>query len=750
MSPLLPGPVTVPGVQSENWTDDPSFDFGSTPISLGSSSSSSSSPFHSSPLRASSSKSQEIIEEDDEDWDLPAEPEPLKLKAQHQPQIRTRDFSSASTPTHTQQRVSHRPRTSTSSLIEAGQVIGSGPRGVGVIKKLGSSSASTSTSSTPFFQRAAKQKAVGKDWESDLDFGDVDFKPSSRLALSPPTLKGNVGDLDDLEGFLDDEDDRGQDTLRAGDTIKGLLPPPKHKVQVNTIKSSASNSSLAKASKASAKDEDDFELESAFSIPLTLSHLTLASGSSSPDSSSRGHRSQPRASQSTSSQWDSSVTSGHKSSAYDASPSSGRSGRSETSATSFFSAGFTTDLDLGNDVKILGAQAEEEDDLDDDMEDGLVLPTPSFFSSGRVNELNSLLDRKRKQAAVPPAQPLQHHREESFEDGLVLSGHGGELTHHRLIKGRKARTLPLPAGSTTSMRRAMMSQGRATTGRDRERERERERETGWNRPKSPGPNALLSQRSQSASNNSSAAPVQSGYRRPESPLVQTHHRFSTSSSMSSEQPVGYGSVSRSRGIANIPPPAHSTTTSVGASGSMRLRHQKSQQRLMQPPQSPSLARKQSLASLQDALASQPAPAVDTEFGLGSMRRKSNLGLMQPPSTTTPQSSRLTMPTASSRAKARTAVNNIFPRTEPRPVIARVMNAPKRMRAYGDGTELEGIEDLSVDRERETSRDKQAEGAMRVGLGRPSRRGKRYEEHRMLTDSTVRCQHFVPARRAVAP
>lgn len=719
MSPLLPGPATA-AAQSENWTDDPSFDLGCTTISLGSSSSSSAS-FRSSPLRASSSKAQDFIEEDEDDWDLPVESNGLQLKPQHQPAKRSRDFSSVSTPTHSQQRISHRPRTSTSSLVEAGQVIGTGPKGVGVIKKLGSSSTAATPSNPVFFQKGAKQRAVELDWESDLDFGDVDVRPRSRLTLSPRRAKGDVHDLDDLEAFLDDDDDRGQDTLKAGDTIKGLLPPPKNR-NVATIKPSSIDSSLSKASAPARAEDDDLELESAFSIPLTLSHLSLASGSS-PSSSpqDRDQRSRPRASQSSCSTWESPATSGHGQSF---GLSSGRSGQSETSATSF-SAGLTTELEL-DDVKILGAQPEE-DDMDDDMEDGLVLPTPSFFSSGRVNELNSLLDRKRKQATVPSPQPVRH-QEESFEDGLVFSGRS-DLTQNRLIKSRKARTLPLPAGSgSTHARRSAAASGRATTGRgrdrelerkrERDREREREREQGWNRPKSPGPNSLLGLRSQSATNPPMPSPSQA-YRRPESPVIGGSSRLNPSNTTQVDHSHSYGSL-RSRGVYNGPPP---TPSNASATGSMRLRHQKSHQRLTHPPQSPTLARKQSLASLQDAM-SRPAPVAQQETDLhGSIRQKSNLGLMLPPAAPTPQTSRLTMPTASSLAKTRPSVGGVFPRSEARPVVARVMNAPKRARAYGDGTELEGIEDLCVDREREASRDKQASGAMRVGLGRPtSQRG----------------------------
>jgi hypothetical protein len=97
----------------------------------------------------------------------------------------------------------------------------------------------------------------------------------------------------------------------------------------------------------------------------------------------------------------------------------------------------------------------------------------------------------------------------------------------------------------------------------------------------------------------------------------------------------------------------------------------------------------------------------------------------------PAALRLTMPTSSSRARMRAPITNIFPTssnptstsTEPRsgrssvtsplgkksaipssiPIPTpnvRILRRPKKARTYGDGTELDGIEDLVVEREKE--------------------------------------------------
>lgn len=110
----------------------------------------------------------------------------------------------------------------------------------------------------------------------------------------------------------------------------------------------------------------------------------------------------------------------------------------------------------------------------------------------------------------------------------------------------------------------------------------------------------------------------------------------------------------------------------------RLRGQKSYHNLAPSP-SPTLARKQSLASMQDAIA--------------SGHRPSDLPHL-PPLPIMPgekPSSRLTMPTSSSLAKMRPPVNSTFNRNK-----IRTMEMPRRTKQWGDGTELDGLEDLRVD------------------------------------------------------
>jgi hypothetical protein len=110
----------------------------------------------------------------------------------------------------------------------------------------------------------------------------------------------------------------------------------------------------------------------------------------------------------------------------------------------------------------------------------------------------------------------------------------------------------------------------------------------------------------------------------------------------------------------------------------------------------------------------------------------------PPSTSRyhASTSRLTLPTSSSRAKQRPPISSVFPHPDrpgrsdfvsgpwassdqhmmtPVPRRTKTMEMPRRAKTWGDGTELEGIEDLMVEGDPRGSA---------LGLGRPSRRGEK--------------------------
>lgn len=678
MSPIPP-PLGLVS-PSEDWDD--SFDISPTAQNFAlpsSSASSSSSSWRkslniTSPLRPSfptTPLDKHRDEDEDFDFDLPD-----SFPAFESPRVSLSKFDLPQT------RSSH--SFSTIKLHDISKtVVGTGPNGVGLVTKLGGTS-KTSTSIFSMGTLKANAKAIEQKWEDDFDNDDDELgliSGSKRLTLSPPK-KHSMPDADVLDGLgFDDLDEDKEATLKAGSTIKALLPPPRPKTTTQ--------------SKPSVDEVEDLDTD--FAIPLSLTNLTLAAVPTSP----RYRKPRPRDSgASTNASWESPSTSASgKKSQQGWSDDSLARRKYETSGTSV-----SDGLDHGEKGdKELGAEEDE------DMEAGLVIPSATFFSNSRTKELNSILDRKRKPQYVRLSSgPSSHARDESFEDGLVLDNPKIELSKHRLSKSRKAR-VPAVQGTIRNPPRSV--------AKEREKAWEKEKEHGWGRPSSPLPfgslgrttlSGLSGLRCHSALTSTVLRDVHE-----ESPFRDVHLRDSVRSRSHASH---LASTTASRPTAMFPPPIPPAQTPS------RLRHQKSHYQ-MQPPQSPSLSRKQSLASLQDALI-QPPP-METHTPLETTRPA-----LPNPAKLTPSSSRLTMPTSSSKAKARHPVQTIFPQFTPSssvsslssvasgPVHAKarviqppkLMEVPKRRRVYGDGTELEGIEDLSVDREKLSS-----------FLGRPARR-----------------------------
>ena len=699
MSPVPPPAGTF--IPSDDWTDDPSFDLSPSarelalPSSPSSSSSSSRSrgsfarTHTSSPLRTThlpSLAAKNTIQEDDEGFDDFDIPSPL-------PSFRSSSHAVASTGT-----VKNLAKT----------FMGQGPSGVGTITRLGSAPTKLSNNKNSVKARA---RALEKAWEADVDFDDFDGQLASnapsvpagfakRLVISPPKANLPGPDaLDDLDGFdFDEEDD--QATLKAGATLKAKLPPPR--------KLHSQSQPQSQPQPVSAPEDD---LESDLVLPLNLTNLSLVS-QSEPKKSSR-----PRSSiaSTAGTDWDGPAT-----------PSSARKsfGTWDESPRRTYETSVTSISDVPRTPKdaVHTLDVEEEDD----MEAGLVLPSVSFFDPKRHHELNGILDKKRKPQYAPVAVINNPHiaeppPDESIEDGLVLDNPRLELSRRQLDKSRRARTPNTPGVKRTVP---------PATAREKERAWERQREQGWGRS-TPVLPSNLREKGQSTG-------LPSGLR---SQSAGGHGMANDGSTRSSASGSLHDSPHRPRtslnAIGMMPPPLSSTLAPATPSSSSRLRHQKSLHHLA-PPQSPSLARKQSLASLQDALAGKSTPGtVGVSHGLGIGSGSSEIN---PPGRYHHSTSRLTMPTTASRAKARPPLSSVFTKTESgfssassvstaasarenapklrshKNTAPRVMAAPRRARMYGDGTELEGIEDLNVDDDPRTG----------VGLGKPSsRRGESF-------------------------
>ena len=693
-------------------------------------------------------------------------------------------------------------------ILSSGTSMGVGPKGIGVITKLGGGAAKAGPSKPTTL---ASVKARAKAWEADLDLDDEDgfgdMGDIGGMSAGKGTIKGKRGttpfggsggglqlklpnrplpppeDLNDL-GFddLDEKDARKDDdaTLKAGETLKALLPPPRPK----TVHPAPSNN--AATGKQPDDADADLEFESDIVLPLNLTNLVLATKSHptarnhAPPAAGKGPRrsdaSDTFGSISTgTNEWDepASRKSGPGGDAKHSTPSLSRTPYShtsvsdrlkyysETSATSIdepaelsspspsatyrYAAAETIKANAGVPGKgyirppitvPIGAVDPEwrEDEMEMDMESGLILPDPSFFAAGaqRSKELNGILDKKRKQHYAPAPDvaassarsksrlgdanvpvPLQNERrlDESMEDGFVFDNPRVELSNTRLKTQRRMRggdphvnVAHANAGAHGSVRASV---------RDRDapglRSIARSKEAGWrlqhDRAESPFT-------SHAAPSPSPAVPTASS-RDASNPTPTPSRQMQVGSTRTRTQSaMHHPSAGGVSSMFAAPSGTSGTTSAAGTITPGRLRHQTSHHQISSVrgtsgnggrSTSPTplstggmtLLRKQSLASLQDAMqrtgtpsaspfdnasrggtlkatsafASIPSQAQGGAIdGLpGSSTRDSLASIAATPSKGDREryhasTSRLTMPTSSSRAKTRPPIAGLFSRS----------------------------------------------------------------------------------------
>ncbi|EKD01820.1 GTPase activator [Trichosporon asahii var. asahii CBS 8904] len=427
-SPPLGGSGAV-----DDWTDDPSFDLSFASTSSSSSTSRSLSRPAGSPLRQMhAALNVKTIDFDDADFDLddidlnPGNTIKAKSLSLSQPDVN-------STP--------RAPRVGNSSLMKTipATVMGTGPAGIGTITKLGSSSKApvSPASKLPMGAVKARARAIEQGWEDDVDF-DSGVSAAADLRSKLHNLSSAAKHFPGVNALDDLDDDEDQDTLKAGATLKAMLPPKRERDAQATIKLSSSTglsntgsgSDTLKPTSALAKslrEEDD--LEGDLVLPLSLTNLTLATQSSQPKLRARSS-----IASTITTDWDSPSTpstSGRKTFMFDDSPGARPSDTSLTSVSS-------------NGLEHSKKSPEDFLDEEEDFESGLVLPEQLFQKKGSV--LNSILNRKRRQQYVPP--PPTH----DFEEGLVLEDPRADLSKRRLKESRRARTVPVPFNLSTTKR----------------------------------------------------------------------------------------------------------------------------------------------------------------------------------------------------------------------------------------------------------------------------------------------------------
>lgn len=518
-----------------------------------------------------------------------------------------------------------------------------------------------------------REEEPDEDWDAEMNFGPTG---GARIALPAPPFahrrRASLLATSSVQSSTtteteEDDDDEGVSTIKLSTTP--LLPAPRTP---------------------SPKTPDD-DMESAFALPSDLLHLSLR-----PLSAHQAPR--------TALEW------GDKD----------NTGSSTSSSDAFSNLGLTASPS-SNGTSTSQPETETEEDDDDGFLDGLVVPSGLFDSGKGGKELTRLLEMKRKLPTVDErVRVVSPDGEEDFEIGLVIED-DVDLSPSRLMQHHSAR------GSTFASRSKALPSRHTQPVRPPSRLRG---ESALVPPRGPAtvlPSVRLRQSMVSPTLN----------RPPSRTLTPS---VASASSRGSVEPQGL-----------MPPRAQ---TAAG------LRSQKSHGVLSHTagPVRQKLARKASLSTLLDAhtdtTTSRPTIpksstsstlSVAARYGGASTRTREQLKTQSsritlfehkvpPTRPSTPSSNpaalRLTMPTASSRLKSRPPIMSVFspapstsnqtasppnprasPVTRPRSSTeqqaptsnqstAKVLRRPKRLRQFGDGTELDSFEDLPTDREKE--------------------------------------------------
>ena len=511
-----------------------------------------------------------------------------------------------------------------------------------------------------------------EDWDMEMDLGNtggakVKAVVAGMAARSLSSLNGSSPMITirpplPQSGAEEDEDDEGVSTIKVATLSKPLVQ---------------SQPSI----------DEEFEMD--FTLPSDMTQLSLAP-------LGLGHRSSK-----TSLEWgDSQTSSSQSSDTYsnlglaDASPSS-------NSATS---------------TSLPNSESEGEEEEDGEL-DGLIIP-PVFESGQSGKQLKKILELKKKaqinedDVKVVPPDP-----EDDFEMGLVIDDEA-DLSPSRLMKNPRpfARSKSAPARPPILTRppsRLLRSErAKSPTNPPPSSTRQFQR---LNLSSSPPPKPTRSQTFEALvppaagpSNFLSPKPgslrgqkSHSGLKPPTPPSTQ--RKLARKASLSSL-------MEASQSQAGPPPPAGPSTTKLAryelpTATSRAKSHTNSTSRIhglehAVPPTRPSTP--SSTAALRLTMPSSirmksrptlssvfPAPSSSSAASASAVRATSPLP-SRPPSS------------LSLRSRSRLALNVPKAETPPPPSVAptRVLRKPKRQRTYGDGTELDGIEDLPTDREKE--------------------------------------------------
>lgn len=541
-------------------------------------------------------------------------------------------------------------------------------------------------------QSDAESENEAEDWDVEMSLGKTggakatsslsSLAPSTRtfsnmITIRPPILRDQADEDDDY-------DDEGASTIKVTHMppiLPKTTPPP--------------------------LDED---IETAFELPSGLAQLSL-----------RPLPLHHRASK-TSLEWgDRDHTS------------------SSTSSDAYSSLGFGPSASPSSNSTSAPSAGELETDDDDDDEagelGGLVLPTGLFDSGHSARQLSKILEAKKRLPVVDERVKVAGpDLEDDFEIGLVIDD-DFDLSPSRLpinrVQPGAEKKKPI-SRSKSAPPRPPIGSVRPTSLHASSKDR------------SKSPTILISSSARSVRPLALSPPTSSS--RPTLTRKSTHQTLSSappSSHNSSFLQSGPLRGQKSHSVLKPPSPRGATSnnshltrkaslsslidTAVAAAGPSST--------LIQSPASYNAPTAASRARAQNGQ-TQFNPHSTTRLRAPDLERNYPVPPTRPstPSTNT-AALRLTMPTSSSRAKVRPAISSVFGSVSggkdgraPSPLLPRpssvtstgsssrttkasqgqthtsgatkILRRPKRARTYGDGTELDGIEDLPTDREQE--------------------------------------------------
>ncbi|KAF8973701.1 hypothetical protein BDZ97DRAFT_1776377 [Flammula alnicola] len=503
-----------------------------------------------------------------------------------------------------------------------------------------------------------------EDWDMEMDLGQSagskvkavvsGLVARSEISTSASQLSGiNIRPPLHLPDFDDDDDEEGISTIKASALLTAVYAKAPAKPVVDPI------------------DED---FEDGFALPTDLTQLSLAPLSLS-------HRASKN-----SLEW------GDKDNS-----------SSSQSSDAYSTLGFAEASPSSNSTSSPSLPDTETEEEDDELE-GLILPSALFESGQSARQLKKILDMKKKAQPTPKSVNVSKpDPDDDFEIGLIIND-DVDLSPSRLIY------------NTQHQSQRIFNRSNSIP------------------PQRPSRPKLDRSKSPNNPPTSSARQLQKIRLSPSPPLRPPSRSQQNFSALVPNFPTP-----------NTPPTSNNNFLSVKPGS---LRGQKSHSGL-KPPTPPGstrkLSRKASLSSLIESSNAQASGSSSTAPDQSKLARyeeptaasrakthKSSTSRMHdfkvPPTrpctpSSNPAALRLTMPTQS-RLRSRPALSQVFggpsaPSLEsplmrsssPRicalshynnhpPVVPKLLRRPKRPRTYGDGTELDGIEDLPTDREKE--------------------------------------------------